>query len=394
MPTDLEDLLAAAAPLPGERPDLRRIWRRGRRLRQRRRALVGVPLVLALVAVPLVVLGAPDGRTVRFGDVTDDAPAPPVTATPPTAPSPTSSAPASAPATLLDLAAAAASAPASTPGAYHYARTVGEELVRLTEVHGAGFEGASALWSTDHEQWTAADGSVQAYHEITDITYPGGESAKWAQAGGIEPPEGGFATEESRGPLRSVGVVGHGGWPSDAEQLRAALLEPADPRTPEAALLLYRSALLLGSGADRELRGAVYRVLAEEPGLGVETGARDRVGRTATVISVTAQHTAALQPEAYRGDADRQGLDLGPDRVGPLQRYAYLVDPATGRLLGWESVLLEQQPGLAVEVPFVTAHATVLADGFVDSLEATLEPEEGPVLAPPDAGGLRRPRTR
>lgn len=387
MPADLEDVLATAAPLPDEEPDFQRIWRRGRRLRRRRRALVGLPLVLALVAVPLVVVGARDDRTVRFADATDAAPAVPRAATPSTAPPSAPSTPASAQATLLELAAAAAATPPAAGGPYHYLRTAEMEIRTQDGApgHDRPEDRRSLVWQYTREQWTAADGTVQEHQETTASAFMPGDAPKWALDGTLQPP---VPSELSGGAVAGGGGGLHGlaDWPVPPDELRDALTATSDDGSqPETAHVLTRAAVLLRTGASPELRSALFRMLATLPRLEAQRDGADRVGRSATVISATARSSEPLH--------EGEPLDerIGADRTGPLQRHEYFVDPESGQLLGWRITLLEPEPGWDVEVPFLTAHATVLADGFVDSLEAALEPADGltPAL-PDDAGGPPR----
>lgn len=381
MPADLEDVLATAAPLLDEEPDFQRIWRRGRRLRRRRRALVGVPLVLALVAVPLVVVGARDGQTVRFTDTIDDAPpVPPVAATAPATPSPR----ATTPSALLDLAATVESAPTATSGRYHYLHTT-EMEVRTQDGapgHDRPEDRRSLVWEYTRQQWTAADGTVQAQQETTASAFMPGDAPKWALDGTMQPP---VPSAMSGGaPAGSDGeLIGVADWPHAPDELRAALGSPLDDGTdPAPAHVLGRAAMLLQTGADSELRAGLLRMLATLPGMETQTDGADRVGRRATVVSATAPFSEPLHDGEHLDGAT--GQRIGADRTGPLQRYEYFLDPASGRLLGWQITLLEPEPGLDVEVPFVTAHATVLADGFVESLDAAVEPADGLAPTPPD----------
>lgn len=187
--------------------------------------------------------------------------------------------------------------------------------------------------------------------------------------------DGSFLTSERRGPalglegrlvkVRGVARVGLGDalpagtfdatrtatLPRDPVALRAALLERLsgmDCSGDAVAACLYLAATDLWDRdvVPADLTAALWRVLADEPGLTTLGDVTDRAGRTSLAVAFP----------VVSADAD------------PVVRII-LIDTGTGRLSGREEVTLDS-PSLGLEKPTVTLFRYVVEAGRVSELGA------------------------
>lgn len=292
---------------------------------------------------------------------------------------------------LLALAEASAAAPEPDPGSFHYLKTT--EMEVRTQ---AGAPGADALedrrslvWEYERTQWTAADGSGKELQETTGASFLGGDRAKFEVDGPTDPRQ---LLPSSLG--GSVGPGGYGEFVglahanASSDGLRSLLSQPLSDGSPaEPGHVISRVGMMLATGANPALRSGIYEILSEMPSIEVRIDETDRLGRAATRLSGTARSTEPLHD--YERLNEETGQRIGIDRSGPLQRYDLYVDPSTGELLGTQIVLLEDAPGVDVELPYEVAHSTVLANGMVDSVEVELpavQVPQKPVAADPSPG--------
>lgn len=366
MSDEIEERLVAAAARPRSRIDAEALWRRARRGLALRRALVATPVLLALLLVPLGVqrwaadervdlLGAPaaatpTGTPAASLEATAAAPAPTTSAAPsaqPPSPEPSASVTPLAPtsddsvAILLELAESAEATPPES-GRYLYTRTRGVSFA-LTLASDDPSEATYEWHPYENQDWTADDGSGRMTQVSSELP-PSSDPQQGVWPGLREEDrnayEQSFEADERHDDITQL--------PADPDLLPGALGAPfpADG-APEAPQLVGRSWPLLSRGGP-ELRAAAYRMLATLPGLQVERGTTDRAGRPAVRISLESDHT------------------------GLLTRISTYVDPATGRALGGEAMLLERASYMAPDValPFLESYSTTVEQTRVDSLDA------------------------
>jgi hypothetical protein len=206
----------------------------------------------------------------------------------------------------------------------------------------AGADGATtAIEPTVRETWLAADGSTVAAEW---------RGADLRQDGLLEPvdtaPEQAAVDETPAGSFDADLVAD---LPLEPAALRARLLELAGgaplgcgPATADGAWCVYQAVTVLEMYVlPSALEQALWRVLADEPGVGLSGEVTDRVGRRAVGVTV---------PPA---PLDRD----------PVVRVL-LVDAATGRLSGREEVTLSSEV-MDVDEPTVTTFRYEVAADWV-----------------------------
>lgn len=169
----------------------------------------------------------------------------------------------------------------------------------------------------DAAKWRA-QGSPNSWklpYEVDPITTSDGEPVVNKMAFQDVPP-GYFLTGDK--PLSAQQIAA---LPTDPAKLTNVLAQGVGPN-PTAGVRNYgvfaaAGRLLFETPSPPKLRGAALRVLAALPGTHIRTGVRDPIGRIGTEITLT--------PGAVRPSGDKTIL-FGAGA-------AYIIDPATGRLL-------------------------------------------------------------
>lgn len=190
----------------------------------------------------------------------------------------------------------------------------------------------SAVIPVLREQRFLADGSVHVRETQGEARFP---TAEWS------------ASDESAaaGTVLLDQTFPAGGLPSaypaqlatDPAALREQLLT-VWPQATDPAAALFQALHEVGSTrpVDGPVQAAALTMLAHEPGVVALGEATDRRGRDAV---------------AFATDSADSGLD---------RRYVLLVDPATGRMLGYEEILTGDTGALDVKSPAVTAYTVFL----------------------------------
>jgi hypothetical protein len=204
-------------------------------------------------------------------------------------------------------------------------------------------EGAAATLSMDgaaavttavvpvlREQRFLADGSVHVRETHGEARFPTAEWSESDDAAGTVLldetfPAGGLA---SAYPARLA---------TDPVALREQLLAVwPQAQDPAAALFQALHEVVSTRPIDAAVQAAALTMLAHEPGVVALGEATDRRGRSAL---------------AFGTDSADSGLE---------RRYVLLVDPASGRLLGYEEVLTGDTGALDVQAPAVVAYTVFL----------------------------------
>lgn len=252
---------------------------------------------------------------------------------------------------------AATNAQKASAGRYWHTRTV------MGDVYAVG-ESAANHYKVDsrqgNEAWTGQDGMRHMAHiELADVPLTAQDKRKWQAAGSPEwvsvpNPEGGGGQVHLD---MSRSSAGRSPWPASVERFYG--MTPAQiaklPTRPDAlektllglkghwhavssdgakeepiralrgqervrALSDVAGTLLSTAPAPPGVRAAVFRMLADLPGVTAEGRAADPLGRAGTVVSLPLRTTTPL------------GLYTAPKQLGTYRRQ-FIVDPATGSLL-------------------------------------------------------------
>jgi hypothetical protein len=314
---DLQMALAADAA-----PSVKR-----RRFRPRRRLVLAVPLVLALVAALFVGLGVGHEQPAAARELQDAA-------------------------KLV----AGDPAPVIGPGQYWYVKGIGAFANAVGTLE-PGSSGTSAtfvaLQTSSHEIWIADDSSGRIVRKDGPPQFfSAAERARWEAAGkpGFGPSGGIDSTDPTPGALsfgwESLGVHSRDEIPTDPTAL-ATLVERGAQGTknplPYEEFQVIEEVLRFAplSGAQT---AAFYQVLATLPGIQLVGPAKDALGRPGTSFAVD------------RGDPTRDEL---------------ILDPQTGRLLGSRTTLTRPDsayPGAPAGT--VLGYETIVSTGVVDSTDA------------------------
>ncbi|SEF17717.1 hypothetical protein [Jiangella alba] len=190
----------------------------------------------------------------------------------------------------------------------------------------------SAVVPVLREQRFLADGSVHVRETQGEAQYP---TAAWSEADGSATP-GAVLLDET---VPADGLAS--GYPealaADPAALRAQLLA-VWPQADDPAAALFQALHEVASTRvmDTSVQAAALTMLADEPGVVALGETTDRRGRTAI---------------AFGTDSDDSGLD---------RRHVLMVDPMSGRLLGYEEVLTGDTGALDLEAPVVAQYTVFL----------------------------------
>lgn len=224
------------------------------------------------------------------------------------------------------------------PGGYRFTRS----SVAWT-VDGPGQY--SVLVPRSRKIWIASDGSGRLREEWLDPIFFGeGDRREWTDDSAADP------VIDDRYAAGELAYVDHSQVPTEVAALRRYLQARSDATTAGAPLLLSDAMVLLRETLPSpELGTAVLEVLGSSDGIQRQEPVADREGREAIMLF-------ADQP------ADPERNQAG------LQIVAYL-DPATGKLLGEERILLDPMETIDAEPPVTIGWATYLESRLVDDLE-------------------------
>ncbi len=206
-----------------------------------------------------------------------------------------------------------------------------------------GDDGAAVIEPTVAESWLGADGSFLS----TERRGPAlGLDGRLVEVRGVSRMDQGDAL-----PAGTFDASRTASLPRDPAALRQALLERltgVDCEGPAASVCLYLAVTDLWDRdvVPADLTAAMWRVLADEPGLTTLGDVTDRAGRDSLAVAFP----------VVDADAD------------PVVRIA-LIDTTTGRLSGREEVTLES-PALDLTEPTVTQFRYVVDAGRVAELGA------------------------
>lgn len=190
----------------------------------------------------------------------------------------------------------------------------------------------SAVVPVVREQRFLADGSVHVRETQGEPRFP---TARWSEADDAATP-GAVLLDET---IPAAGLVS--AYPqqlaTDPAALREQLLS-VWPQADDTAAALFQALHEVTSTRvmDASVQAAALTMLAAEPGVVALGETTDRRGRAAV---------------AFGTDSDDSGLD---------RRHVLMVDPASGRLLGYEEVLTGDTGALDVEAPAVTTYTVFL----------------------------------
>ncbi|TDC46373.1 hypothetical protein E1212_27075 [Jiangella ureilytica] len=211
--------------------------------------------------------------------------------------------------------------------------------VTETATGGAPAEGAAASLSIGtagvttavvpvlREQRFLADGSVHVRETHGEARYP---TAEWDESHAAA---AGSVLLDETFPAGALASSYPSPLATDPTALREQLLA-VWPQAEDPAAALFRALHEVSSTrpVDASVQAAALTMLAREPGVVALGETTDRSGR------------AAL---AFGADSADTGLDT---------RYVLMVDPATGRMLGYEEVLTGDTGALDLETPSVVAY--------------------------------------
>lgn len=238
---------------------------------------------------------------------------------------------------LADAAAARAGAEAHDAPVQH---TVLEGWAMSTDVAQDGAT-TSTVDPVVAESWLAPDGSMVRREWRGPALGPEGQ---------LEPVDTApSAATVDRFPAGTFDAQRVADLPREPGALRAALLDTATgfacADEPSAGWCLYAEVTQIARAADvpPDLEAALWQVLAAEPGFSVAGDVTDRLGRRSVAVAVPAS----------------------PVDAGPVARVL-LIDAATGRLSGWEEVLLPGD-GSTVTEPTVRSFDYAVASDRVAS---------------------------
>lgn len=190
----------------------------------------------------------------------------------------------------------------------------------------------SAVVPVVREQRFLADGSVHVRETQGEPRFP---TATWSEADDAATP--GAVLLDETFPAGGLTSAYPAPLATDAAALREQLLS-VWPQAGDPAAALFQALHEVASTrvVDASVQAAALTMLAEEPGVVALGETTDRRGRAAV---------------AFGTDSDDTGLD---------RRHVLMVDPSTGRLLGYEEVLTGDTGALDLESPVVTTYTVFL----------------------------------
>jgi hypothetical protein len=174
-----------------------------------------------------------------------------------------------------------------TPGSYLYVRL--ERRVPLAFTSTVGDQSYTLLSSATTDTWTAEDGSGTRIIRYDEVSFASdADRVAWMNAGSPAIPESGQRVAETfpRGELPVYPVER---LPADPGKLRLALDDGTviEPAPGDANLLFTIGTLMAQQTLPSDVREAMFEVAAQIPGVRVDDGASDPIGRAATAVSVT-----------------------------------------------------------------------------------------------------------
>ncbi|MGH3239555.1 MAG: hypothetical protein ACRDNL_04190, partial [Spirillospora sp.] len=264
---------------------------------------------------------------------------------------------------------AAVSAQKAPAGKYWHAETVVGDIYSVGKTAANHYRVDSRQ---GREMWTDRDGKRWSAHlELPDVPLTVADRQKWRAAGSptwvsVPNPEGGGGTVEldmsqtsaGRTPLPASAERFYGmttrqiaELPTEPKALENVLLGlkdhwhavSKDGAAPEPiralkgqervrALTDVAGTLLSTAPAPPDVRAAVFRMLAAQPGVKAEGRTTDPLGRTGTVVSLPLKTTTSL------------GLFTAPKQLGTYRRQ-FIVNPDTGILLAIRDLVAEPPRG-------------------------------------------------
>ncbi|MFI0484136.1 CU044_5270 family protein [Actinomadura sp. 9N215] len=267
------------------------------------------------------------------------------------------------------LLAAAVSAQKAPSGKYWHVKTVSGEVYAVGK-------SASKHYKVDsrqgNEMWTDRNGLRRTAHiELPDIPLTAADRRKWQAAGSPEwvdvpNPEGGGEAQLDM----SASSTGRSPAPPSPDERFYAMTPrqiaelPTDPKALENALLGLKDywravskdgvgpepmralrgeervraltdvagTLLSTAPAPPEVRAAVFRMLANQPGVRDEGQTTDPLGRRGTAVSLPLKTTTAL------------GVYTAPKQLGTYRRQ-FILNPDTGTLLAIRDLVADPPRG-------------------------------------------------
>ena len=189
----------------------------------------------------------------------------------------------------------------------------------------------SAVVPVLREQRFLADGSVHVRETHGEPRFP---TAEWSES---DDASAGTVLLDDTFPAGGIASAYPDPLAADPAALREQLLT-VWPQATDPAAALFQALHEVNSSrpVDASVQAAALTMLADEPGVVALGDATDRRGRAAV---------------AFGTDSADSGLD---------RRYVLLVDPSTGRMLGYEEVLTGDTGALDVKAPAVTAYTVFL----------------------------------
>ncbi|MGI5128062.1 CU044_5270 family protein [Pseudonocardia sp. CA-107938] len=157
----------------------------------------------------------------------------------------------------------------------------------------------------------------------------------------------GSGRKESKTPRATsstdLGPTGRGrtDWPTDVAALDAAIRDSRGHRTPlpapETEWISAVAQIASNTVVSPQLQAALLRLLATKPGVTVDGPVTDHAGRAGVAVSV------------------------GGEYAGLPARHVLVLDPATGRILGTEEIVLASGNGVLLAAPPpAPAHYTLI----------------------------------
>jgi hypothetical protein len=253
-------------------------------------------------------------------------------------------------AVLTRLARVAAIQPASSsppPGKYAYTASVGVELItQVDEQQSSTRKTFSVIAPVSRQVWIAADGSgrlVQTYGTPRFLTPA--DRAAWVADG--KPvalqPSSNIDSLEAKGALSGPRLAG---LPTDPTTLLADIEARKVEDAPAGASYTFKIVgdLLRETDASPALRAALYRAVAEIPGVEFLGTVADAIGRSGTAV-------------AYTNAGERQEL---------------IFNPRNASLLGEETVVSDPRRLCELDVPAgtVISETSYVGAGIVNSTTA------------------------
>lgn len=233
---------------------------------------------------------------------------------------------------LRDTAAVAATQPSTpplAPGQYVYTRSENAYLsVALSE------HSFAVLVPHVREMWVAPDGSGRLREAAGEAVFLSAEDrSAWTEAGSPELP-GGKPTDET---FRSGGLVFQDLWslPTEPGELREAVERLASEVGPTGNSEMFEliGQLLRETYAPPAVRSALYRLMADIPGVELVGDTKDETGRAGVAVAYVhrgLRREFIFNPETSQLLGERQ-VAVDPGKAG--------LHVAPGTVIGWAAYL-------------------------------------------------------